>query len=221
MLQDLFRYIRKKAPAATAQQNVTELNALLDLIIADFGEQLRTKNLDTVPITETRKQFTRKWLGVSVKGDFHAQNGTFRNISTIHRRDNCQLLIPREDSRIFAFTISLKPAFVEFEHYELHCGPINATGRLSIEAQDNAMCVKVAMRLKSNGRIQRLDVTRAELSRCGKYKISVTGFGKLGGNSVAKKVIKMLLNKYKNDMKNEFEKEMKKYIKGTIDKFLT
>lgn len=221
MLQDLLRYIRKKAPAANSQQNVIELNALLDQIISGIREQLHSKHLDVIPISETSNQFTRKWLGLSVNGEFRGQNGIFKDISSIYRRDNCMLLIPRADSRIFSFTLSLSQAFVEFERYELHFGPINSTGKLSIAAQDIAICVKIAMRLKSNGQIQRLDVTRATLSRCGKYKICVSGFGKLGGNSIAKKVIKVLLNKYKSQMKNKFEEEMKLYIRQTIDKFLT
>lgn len=188
--------------------------------MADFTEQLRTKKLDVLPVVELREQLDRKLLGVTLKGEFHGQNGQLRNISTLHRKENCALVIPRADSRIFSCTLSLKTAVVEFENYQLHWGPFNFRGRLSVEARDNAMSLKIALRLKDNLQINKLEVTRAELVRCGKYKISVTGFGGLGGNHAAKVIIKLLLDKYKNDMKTEFERTLRAYVRQTLVKFL-
>lgn len=159
-------------------------------------------------------------MGVTLKGTYRASNGKISNLSTIYRKENCVLTVVKNDGRVFSFTLSLKNAKVEFDRYDLRCGPINTNGKISIEARENAFNVKINIILKKNSKIQSIEVTRAEVTKCGNFKVSLTGFGSLGGNSVAKVILKMVLNKYKDEMKAEFEKDLKKYIKQTIDDFL-
>lgn len=220
LFQDLLKYIRKKAPSATPQQTTRELNNFIDSIIADVVEQLRIKKCETVPINRLEDQFTKKWMGLTLKGTYRANNGQISNLSTVYRKENCVLTVVKNDGRIFSFTLALKTAKMEFERYELRFGPINTNGKISIEARDNAFNVKINIYLKKNSKIQNIEVTRAEVTKCGNFKVSLTGFGTLGGNSVAKMILKMILNTHKNEMKAVFEKDLKNYIKQTIDDFL-
>lgn len=159
-------------------------------------------------------------MGLTLKGTYVAKNGIVSNLASVYRKENCVLAAVKNECRIFSFTLSLKVAKIEFEKYELHCGPINTNGKISIEARDNAFNVKINVNLKKNAKVQSIDVTRAEVTKCGSFKVSVTGFGNLGGNSIAKMIIKMILNKHKSEMKTMFEKDLKIYIKDTIEKFL-
>ncbi|XP_065207567.1 uncharacterized protein LOC135836574 [Planococcus citri] len=218
--KDLLKYIRKQGPTQSPQQTTRELNAYLDQIVADVTEQLRVKKLETIPINLVQDQFVKKWMGLTLKGNYVAKNGLISNLSTVHRKEQCVLAAVKNESRIFSFTLSLKQAKIEFEKYELHCGPINTNGRISIEARDNAFNVKINIHLKKNTKVESIDVTRAEITKCGNFKVSVTGFGNLGGNSIAKMIIKSILNKHKSEMKAMFEKDLKIYIKDTIEKFL-
>ncbi len=221
-MQDLFKYIRKKAPNESSVRNVRELNGLLDLILNDFAEQLRQKQLESLPVAQIQQQFTRTWMGFTFNGSFNAQNGRVKNPATIFRRENCTLVVnQRNNQRTFSFTLSFRTAAVEFDKYEFRCGPVNATGQFSIEARDTAISVRVVMELKKNEKMQNVEVTRAELTKCGKFKIRVTGFGNLGGNSLAKLIIKKQLNNYIREAKADFEMKFKNYIKHTIDSFTT
>lgn len=92
---------------------------------------------------------------------------------------------------------------------------------VTVEARQNAISICIAIKLKKNKKLQNLEVTKVELYKCGDFKIHVTGFGNFGGNSVAKAIIKIFLNKIINDMKKDFENQLKIYIKRIIDQFTT
>lgn len=196
-----------------------ELNSLLDLILEDFGQQLRVQHLESVPLENVSHDFSRRWLGLNVSGSFHGNRGTLEDLSTVRRKDNCVLAIPHPDERIFSFNLQLRRAVLDFERYELRCGPINTRGRFSVEARNNQVSVHVAMELKNCDKVHRLEVTRVEIVKWGKLKVRVTGFGAMGGNSLAKVVIRLVLKKLINVQKDQFEDRLKGFITRTIQSY--
>lgn len=196
-----------------------ELNALLDLIVEDFAQQLRSEHLESVPMGDVHHTFSRSWLGLNVRGTFRGDQGKFEDLSSVRRKDNCVLAVPRPNERIFSFNLNLRKAALEFERYELHCGPVNTKGRLSVEARNNQISVRIAMELKKCDKVHRLEVTRAEIVKCGEFKVRVTGFGALGGNSLAKVVLRLMLKKIINERKAELEQRLKTFITRTIQSY--
>lgn len=217
--QDFFKYIRKKAPQESALRQVRELNMLLDLILEDFGQQLRAQHFESLPMHNVDHTFERRWLGLNLHGRFHGDQGKLEDLSSVRRKDNCVLAIPKPDQRVFSFNLQLRRAVLDFEHYELRCGPINTKGRLSVEARENQVSVRIAMELKKCDKVHRLEVTRAEIVKLGKLKVRVTGFGAMGGNSLAKVVFRLVVKKLINERKADVEQRLKTFITRTIQSY--
>jgi len=196
-----------------------QLNALLDQIVEDFAQQLRGQHLESLPVRDVRHEFASRWLGVSVRGTFHGERGRLEDLASVRRKDNCALAVPRPDQRLFSFNLCLRRAALDFERYELRCGPVNTGGRLSVEARDNLVSVRVALELKRCDKLHRVEVTRAEIVRCGKFKVRVTGFGALGGNSLAKVVFRLMLRRLIRERKAELERQLRDFIARTIQSF--
>jgi hypothetical protein len=133
----------RQLPATGPQSNhSTNLNALVDFILMIVQDTLRETGRDQIRILDVDKSFTTDIVFFTVSGRFRAEDGWFKNLSTVHRTTDTI-------ATIVGNTISVECGFglqtmeFGFNHFEANLGSIEASGALTGTIPYNSVNAKV------------------------------------------------------------------------------
>nr|CAD7441120.1 unnamed protein product [Timema bartmani] len=125
---------------------VPYFNKILDDILGHLNHMIYTKGFDTYHVPDINQTFIRKESILKLTGSFKAQNGTFRNASTLYRTTDSILA---GNGSLFQLSsgIGFREFNVTYNHYLAKFEGVKSSGKISAHIRNTSLILKLSLRV--------------------------------------------------------------------------
>nr|CAD7256243.1 unnamed protein product [Timema shepardi] len=125
---------------------VPYFNKILDDIMGHLNHLIYTKGFATYHVPDINQTFIRKESILKLTGSFEAQNGTFRNASTLYRTTNSILA---GNGSLFQLSsgIGFREFNVTYNHYLANFEGVKSSGKISAHIRNTSLILKLSLRV--------------------------------------------------------------------------
>ena len=121
------------------------LDEVVDFLLQVVRDGLHQTGRDQIVIPDVDEQFVANIVFIPVKGRFRAQDGWFRNISTIYRTGEVAVSTSRYEITV-EFDLGLRTTQFGYRKYDAVLGAMEATGSLTGSVASDSIATKVRHR---------------------------------------------------------------------------
>nr|CAD7568105.1 unnamed protein product [Timema californicum] len=123
---------------------VPYFNKILDDIMGHLNHLIYTKGFATYHVPDINQTFIRKESILKLTGSFEAQNGTFRNASTLYRTTNSILA---GNGSLFQLSsgIGFREFNVTYNHYLANFEGVKSSGKISAHIRNTSLILKLSL----------------------------------------------------------------------------
>ncbi|XP_067011463.2 uncharacterized protein [Anabrus simplex] len=191
------------------------LNEVVDIIIKFAQEIIKKSGHATVKIPDVQEHFSKRIHHIKISGDFKAENGFFKDLSSI-RRTSDAILSHSGDNVTVSVGLGMGTLEAGYDHYNVKVEHVSISGNIKAEVSSNSVFVKVNVVLLEKGKCNltlqdlRIELNGIEVHVGGKQKPVDWILSKIA-TSVAKHI--------KDDAIREAEKRLREAAQKALDKY--
>ncbi|KAJ8894280.1 hypothetical protein PR048_006893 [Dryococelus australis] len=193
----------------------SSLDQIVDFLLDLVNREIVEKGKDQIPVPNMSEEFEKRVGFIKLHGKFDAQNGWFKNLSTIQTTGDVVATRRGLDTLVITCEIGLEVMQFGFESYQANLAGISVRGHMTGSVASNSITLQLAATVdggKCNVSLERLTMDQFD-----GVNVDLTGLGSLSWllHSIADWTIKH----FKDNIVSSIENNLRSAITGMLTKY--